>query len=100
MEDKDYLELYVIIDKVSARRVTAMIPCVNRGIALNGFANFVQEEASKGMSPKMYVLRFVGKFTGDGFVKDSDKPFDVCSGDEAKERFDEWVAVALAEENA
>lgn len=94
-------DIFVIVDRVSGMCVSGLIPCLNEGVAMNGFRNFLSQEEGKGLNKAMYELYRVGIFNDDGSIDKLPESREfICNGENCAEAFDEWCQVALAREEA
>lgn len=92
-------DVFVIVDRVSGLCVSSLIPCLNEGVAMNGFRNFLAQEKDKGLNPAMYELYRVGIFNDDGSIDKLpvSREF-ICNGENCADAFDEWCQVTLSRE--
>lgn len=94
-------DIFVIVDKVSGLCVSGLIPCLNEGVAMNGFRNYLEEEEKKGLNKAMYELYRVGIFNDDGSIDTLPESREfICNGESCEESFEEWCEIALARERA
>ena len=94
-------DIFIISDRVSGLCVSNLIPCLNEGVAMNGFRNFLAKEEEQGLNKAMYELYRVGIFNDDGSIDKLPESRElICNGENCKESFDEWCEVMKAREQA
>ena len=93
--------LYFIRDKISGVIVSAPVPALNDGVALNGFRHFCDEQEKNGLSKNMYELLVVGSFNDKGsFVlyNPDGSPSVIADGEHSVDAFNNWCKAHFEED--
>lgn len=96
VKNSETVQLYVIVDRVSKKAFSGLIPAENDLVADFGFIKWLKNQKDD-VDPRSYALRHVGSFGLSGEIVDVDN-YLVVNGDQAQNFYDNEVIKALEEE--
>lgn len=96
--DDNYLQLYVVKDKLSGCLVSGIIPAANDFVAIIGFKNFCDKKAEEKDLNVYQLIRIGGFDQKDVKLSDGDKEHLFDSRDDLQKFIDEAKAFLLAQE--
>lgn len=96
MDNTEVVNLYVVVDRISKKAFTGIIPAQNDLVAVFGFLKWLKGQ-NDGIDPKSYALCHCGKFTSDGQIIETEF-YRIVTGDNAQNYYDNEVIKALEEE--
>lgn len=98
MDKSETIELYVVVDRISKKAFTGIIPAANDLVAVFGFIKWLKSQED-GIDPRSYTLKHIGSFNTAGEIISANN-YQVVTGDKAQEFYDNEVVKALEEEES
>ena len=97
MDKSETIQLYVVVDRISKKAFTGVIPAANDLVAVFGFIKWLKSQ-DDGIDPRSYALRHIGTFTTSGEITGAEN-YQIVTGENAQQYYDNEVVKALEEED-